>query len=160
MPGKKWTPERELILKELAKKGTLNASEIGYQLGVSRDSVIGKMQRLGITSIYVEQKSRRIKEKNITKRFKVTRHESKPDMKFMNHPSFHSPTPTSRPLSEIHNECLWCVQDKPKLFCGEPIHKGHYCKEHYQIAYKKVSLSEAQKNPVIPFLDKLKLRLN
>jgi hypothetical protein len=42
-----WTPERVDHLKELAGQ-KLSARQIGIELGVSRNSVIGKMRRMGI----------------------------------------------------------------------------------------------------------------
>jgi hypothetical protein len=44
-----WTPEREAELKRLIAEGRLSSSQMAAQLGVSRNAVCGKADRLGLT---------------------------------------------------------------------------------------------------------------
>ena len=45
-----WTDEKTELLKKLWPTGKLSASEIGDELGMSRNSVIGKVHRLGLSA--------------------------------------------------------------------------------------------------------------
>lgn len=44
-----WTDERVRQLKALQAAGMMSASEIGNEIGVTRNAVIGKLQRMGLT---------------------------------------------------------------------------------------------------------------
>lgn len=47
--SREWTPEREAVLRDLKNHG-LSASEIGEAMGATRNAIIGKLSRLGISN--------------------------------------------------------------------------------------------------------------
>jgi hypothetical protein len=139
MAGKAWPSEKEQALRELASSGQLNALKMSIELGVSRNSVIAKMQRLGIPSLYKAKIQENSLKKMILKK-KKTPEKLKADSVHINHESFNSPTPESKSLYDLtHNECIWPVQCDGKisrLFCGK-LAEGSYCIEHTELAYKR-----------------------
>lgn len=130
MPGKYWDTEREGRLRELALKGNLSAAEMGKDLGVSRNSIIAKMQRLGIPSKYFDTKAN-MRKKIIKKKKEVK--QTKPDTKYINHDSFNCPTSTSKKMIDLSlNECKWAVYGNlpiEYLFCADYT-EGSYCEYH------------------------------
>jgi len=141
-----WTPELVKELKRLWNKG-LTTVEIGNQLGLSKNAVVGKAHRLNLEArpspIKREEVKRAIKEKN-----KPAAHveEPTPEVVFETEPL---PPEINVHKSKKHkgvalvdlkpNSCRWPEGD-PKdphfRFCGEPVAPGKiYCPEHCAIAY-------------------------
>jgi len=144
MPGKAWTREKEDELRGLASSGALSAAQMSIKLGVSRNSVIAKMQRLGVPSLFNE-KLRESSFGKIQRKKKIQRDTEKKktekrsnDFSFLNNPIFHSPTIFSKKLSELQpSECRWPVEDNGKistLFCAKHA-CGTYCTEHATKAF-------------------------
>lgn len=159
MPGKAWTREKEIELTELASSGDLSAAQMSIRLGVSRNSVIAKMQRMSIPSLYnvkLQESSfkKALLRKNIKKRMYNFSSEIKRTKKMvknlnpMNHPSFNSPNVFSKKLADLQaNECRWPVEDNGRvatLFCAKHT-CGNYCTEHTAISIdtkKNISIPE------------------
>ena len=153
-----WTPELVKELKRLWNKG-LTTVEIGNQLGMSKNAVVGKAHRLNL-----EARPSPIKRDNIkhtVKKVIETRSATKPATK-KTAPEASANTPAevvfeTEPLPpeiNIHKSkkhkgvalvdlkptsCRWPEGD-PKdpnfHFCGEPVEPGKiYCPAHCAIAY-------------------------
>jgi GcrA cell cycle regulator len=145
-----WTDERVELLKKLWQDG-LSASQIAKQLGgVTRNAVIGKVHRLGLSGRATPSKPARTT-------FKAPR-PARPAAA----PS--APRRIAEPLAALHPQqapapsryveespgtatvltlgahmCKWPIGD-PSLdsftFCGRRSGEGPYCHEHSQVAYQ------------------------
>ncbi len=117
-PG--WTEERLVLLKDLWGKG-LSISQIGEELGVSRNAVAGKVHRLMLPK----------RTSPISKAAKAPEVEERKEE-----------LPLRLSLRQIkwsRSKCAWPSGD-PKTtefsFCGEQIVPGKpYCHEHCELAY-------------------------
>lgn len=143
-----WTDERVELLKKLWQDG-LSASQIAKQLGgVTRNAVIGKVHRLGLSGRAAPSKPARTT-------FKAPR-PARPA-------AAATPRRIAEPLSALHPQqpqparyveeapgaatvltlgahmCKWPIGD-PSLdsftFCGRRSGDGPYCQEHSQVAYQ------------------------
>lgn len=157
-----WTDERVELLKKLWQDG-LSASQIAKQLGgVTRNAVIGKVHRLGLSGRAAPSKPARTV-------FKAPR-PARPAAAAPSAPrriaepvaqtSPQPPTPVryideapgmATVLTLGAHMCKWPIGD-PSLdsftFCGRRSSDGPYCQEHGQVAYqpaqtkKKASATE------------------
>jgi GcrA cell cycle regulator len=158
-----WTDERVELLKKLWQDG-LSASQIAKQLGgVTRNAVIGKVHRLGLSGRAAPSKPARTV-------FKAPR-PARPAVAAPSAPrriaepvsqtsSPQPPTPVryideapgmATVLTLGAHMCKWPIGD-PSLdsftFCGRRSSDGPYCQEHGQVAYqpaqtkKKASATE------------------
>ena len=115
-----WTEERLVLLKDLWEKG-LSISQIGEELGVSRNAVAGKVHRL-----MLPKRTSPISRSNKTA-------EPAP---------IEEDIPLRLSLRKIkwsRSKCAWPSGD-PKTtdfsFCSAPILPGKpYCQEHCELAY-------------------------
>ena len=141
-----WTDERVELLKKLWQDG-LSASQIAKQLGgVTRNAVIGKVHRLGLSGRAAPSKPQRTV-------FKAPR-PARPAAMVVTAPrrmSDNSPTPptpvryiderpgTATVLTLGAHMCKWPIGD-PALdsftFCGRRSDEGPYCHEHAEVAYQ------------------------
>lgn len=141
-----WTDERVELLKKLWQDG-LSASQIAKQLGgVTRNAVIGKVHRLGLSGRAAPSKPQRTV-------FKAPR-PARPAAMVVTAPrrmSDSSPTPptpvryiderpgTATVLTLGAHMCKWPIGD-PALdnftFCGRRSDEGPYCHEHAEVAYQ------------------------
>ena len=127
MADSTWTKERLKKLEKLWDKG-LSISEIGKELGVSRNSIAGKVNRLGL-----EKRRSPISETN--EKVDAGRPQTIQDMDA-------SKLPLKIALRNIdwsHSKCSWPIGD-PKSnefsFCGEEVVQGKpYCNDHCFEAY-------------------------
>lgn len=154
-----WTDERVELLKKLWQDG-LSASQIAKQLGgVTRNAVIGKVHRLGLSGRAVPSKPAR----TVFKAPRPARPAAAPSApRRIAEPAALAPQPApARYVEEAPgmatvltlgaHMCKWPIGD-PALdsftFCGRRAGDGPYCHEHSQIAYqpaqsrKKTSASE------------------
>ena len=154
-----WTEERVELLKKLWQEG-LSASQIAKQLGgVTRNAVIGKVHRLGLSGRATPSKPAR----SVFKAPRPARPVSLPSApRRIAEPAAHAihPSPvryvdeapgTATVLTLGAHMCKWPIGD-PALdnftFCGRRTDEGPYCHEHAQIAYqppqakKKTSAAE------------------
>jgi len=155
-----WTDERVELLKKLWQDG-LSASQIAKQLGgVTRNAVIGKVHRLGLSGRATPSKPQRTVFKAPRPARVVTASPSAP--RRLAEPVSAHPTPapvryvdeapgTATVLTLGAHMCKWPIGD-PSLdsftFCGRRSSDGPYCQEHGQVAYqpaqtkKKASATE------------------
>jgi GcrA cell cycle regulator len=151
-----WTDERVELLKKLWQDG-LSASQIAKQLGgVTRNAVIGKVHRLGLSGRATPSKPAR----TVFKASRPARPVSTPSPPRR----IAEPAPQPSPIRYVEEApglatvltlgahmCKWPIGD-PALdsftFCGRRTGEGPYCGEHSQIAYqppqarKKTSVNE------------------
>ena len=142
-----WTEDRVTTLKKLWLEG-LSASQIAKQLGgVTRNAVIGKVHRLGLSGRATpSQPSRPV--------FKAPR----PARPAVMAPHHHAPRrieQPSHPNPRVENYveepgsatvltlgahmCKWPIGDPASdsfTFCGRRIGEGSYCTEHARLAYQ------------------------
>jgi GcrA cell cycle regulator len=155
-----WTDERVELLKKLWQDG-LSASQIAKQLGgVTRNAVIGKVHRLGLSGRAAPSKPARTV-------FKAPRPARPPSSvpsapRRIAEPALHAPQPSpvryveeapglATVLTLGAHMCKWPIGD-PSLdsftFCGRRTGEGPYCQQHSQVAYqpaqakKKSSVNE------------------
>jgi GcrA cell cycle regulator len=142
-----WTDERVEILKRLWQDG-LSASQIAKQLGgVTRNAVIGKVHRLGLSGRATPSKPAR-------PAFKAPRPQrpaaapSAP--RRIAEPSVAAQPPAAvRYIDEAPGSatvltlgahmCKWPIGDPASesfTFCGRRASDGPYCSEHAQVAYQ------------------------
>jgi len=142
-----WTDERVELLKKLWQDG-LSASQIAKQLGgVTRNAVIGKVHRLGLSGRAAPSKPARTVFKAPRPARPVSAAPS-PPRRIADPASL----PQSSPVRYVEEEpglatvltlgahmCKWPIGD-PSLdsftFCGRRTGEGPYCHEHSEVAYQ------------------------
>jgi GcrA cell cycle regulator len=140
-----WTDERVELLKKLWQEG-LSASQIAKQLGgVTRNAVIGKVHRLGLSGRATPSKPAR----TVFKAPRPARPAAAPSApRRLVEPAASTPAPvrhvdeapgTATVLTLGAHMCKWPIGD-PTLdtftFCGRRTGEGPYCHEHAQVAYQ------------------------
>jgi GcrA cell cycle regulator len=144
-----WTDERVELLKKLWQDG-LSASQIAKQLGgVTRNAVIGKVHRLGLSGRATPSKPARTTFKAPRPARPISAAPSAP-RRIAEPVSLapHHPTPvryvdeapgTATVLTLGAHMCKWPIGD-PSMdnftFCGRRSGEGPYCHEHSQVAYQ------------------------
>lgn len=117
-----WTPAKEKVLRGLWGYG-LSAREIGLKMGASRNAVIGKARRMGLTTTVPPAKPQPM---------------VKPPVKVPEYTTLHAAMMGLTPES-----CRWVSGDPCKdimAFCGEQALKNKpYCQKHCHIAYNNFS---------------------
>ncbi len=144
-----WTEDRVEILTKLWAEG-LSASQIAAKLGgVTRNAVIGKVHRLGLSG---RAKPKRKTAKPATRR-KTTTARKRPAVRRRPSPRPAPPPPPvpleAKPLPNgeyatimtlTESLCKWPLGDPTSSdfrFCGRGTEKGEpYCKAHAQLAYQ------------------------
>lgn len=128
-----WTDERVQRLKELWARGW-SGSQIAHDLGVTRNSVIGKVHRLGLSERQTTKPAVRVKSKPLRIRLN-----SPPKPRLV----IPEPEPMSVcgpiTLMELSDKsCRYCVtDDSPFMFCGAPSYEHFpYCAYHCSKAYE------------------------
>lgn len=131
-----WDDAAIARLKELWAEG-LSASECGKRIGVSRNSVIGKIHRLGLSHQYRRPRERRPR----------MRTKAKPAQPIVFLSNFdHTPELPQVPptggydlLDLRHGMCRYPSGDRPPFrFCGAAVEDGYpYCQEHAAICYNR-----------------------
>ncbi len=118
-----WTPERVDNLRRLWDEG-LTTAEIGKQIGVSKNSVVGKAHRLELPSrpSPIRRGITRRPAKSVRKTVVKTRSQ-----------------PRVLPINRTGMCCQWPIGHPGEAdfhFCGEPaVESKPYCARHYSIAY-------------------------
>jgi GcrA cell cycle regulator len=145
-----WTSERVELLKKLFDDG-LSCREIAVSIGVSRNAVIGKLTRLGLTRGPTQTEQR------LQKTTKARASKSDPRLQFRmlqalyeGEPPIDAPIATERRCSllELNNErCRWPISTpgaKDFCFCGnEPLDGLPYCSGHTRLAYRSGARARA-----------------
>lgn len=140
-----WTDERVELLKKLWQDG-LSASQIAKQLGgVTRNAVIGKVHRLGLSGRATPSKPQRTVFKAPRPARPVTAQPSAPRRIAESAPA---PAPVryvdeapgmATVLTLGAHMCKWPIGDPASdgfTFCGRRINEGSYCVEHARVAYQ------------------------
>ena len=135
-----WSEERIEQMKALWKEG-LSCSQIAKRLkcGVSRNAVIGKLHRLGLSGRREPSApvNRKVRPASPSRRAAVVR---PPDFSPISSPLLDCSTDVVRVRQVATGECKWPVGDPrdPTFgFCGAAT-TGRYCAEHAARAYQPV----------------------
>lgn len=123
-----WTPQQEEILRVLHKEKFSSRMISNKIPGKSRNAVIGKLHRLGLSSVRpkINQKKQRINIKIELEKLKQFTDE-KNLFNYINENSVHIR------LAQPHH-CRWPLADHH--CCGLKIELGSYCAGHALIAYQ------------------------
>ena len=147
-----WTPERVELLKMRFAAG-VSCREIAYDIGVSRNAVIGKISRLNLTR---ESEPRRIARKDEAK---GRRTRSVPRLQYQMLRTLYAETEAPAYEEVISSEhrcsllelsekrCRWPISTpgtEDFCFCGNPPLDGlPYCAGHTRLAYRPGSRQRA-----------------
>lgn len=155
-----WDSSTLKKLKSLVAKG-LSTSEIGKKIGVSKNAVVGKLNRLGWNSkaggITSDEPVKKAKDKEVLKKKSIkVKSEVKTKVKKIDIPEKPKIKPIKR-TKEISasqkiiktalemaslkkDQCRWPIGDTDSddfHFCGKKVFPGKpYCYEHCKCAYK------------------------
>jgi GcrA cell cycle regulator len=145
-----WTDERVDTLKKLWLDG-LSASQIAKQLGgVTRNAVIGKVHRLGLSGRAApSQPARPVLRTQRPQRPVATQAPVAPRRAVETRTEVAPPTPVAITYPEEPGSatvltlgshmCKWPIGDPSTdgfTFCGKRISEGTYCVEHARVAYQ------------------------
>lgn len=124
-----WTPDRVSVLQKLWDEGKSTA-EIGRQLGVTKNAVVGKAHRMGLPSRPSPISRRRLKAVMASPL-------PKPAFRPMQRPS--EPEPDYLARGKGRGKCQWPIGDPREegfSFCDQQAEPGRsYCLEHCAVAY-------------------------
>jgi GcrA cell cycle regulator len=158
-----WSSERIELMQRCFQAG-LSCSQIAHEIGVSRNAVIGKMHRLGLSrpknlastkDLVASQVAHRHAAKLAHPKAGSWRHKRAPPTISAQHEMLEAAFPASPPRVEdvpIHNgsgctllelgqeKCRWPISSPDAAdfcFCGnEPVKGLPYCPGHARIAYR------------------------
>jgi GcrA cell cycle regulator len=151
-----WTDDRVSTLKKLWLEG-LSASQIAKQLGgVTRNAVIGKVHRLGLSGRAAPSQPQR-------PAFKPQRlaRPAPPAPQPIRRMAT-APTPPVEPVHRIEGPgsatvltlgahmCKWPIGDPSSeefTFCGGRVAQGVYCKTHAELAYQPQASKKGSRSP-------------
>src|SRR6266705_1718027 len=139
-----WTTERIALLKNRIDAG-LSCGQIALEIGVTRNAVIGKANRLGLSRFKspVRQPegtcaSKIARPRNVTQRRILRELRSKPQLAFAEVPGGNVNRCSLLELQQWH--CRWPISDPGAEdfgFCGNNPVKGlPYCAAHARMAYR------------------------
>jgi len=150
MINHKYTTEQDALIIELWNSGK-SGSIIGEELNLSRCAVLGKLHRLRIAGHAVEK---RVSEVVKEKRFKAVEENRKqlplfpyflqrlrrlPKIVLYQIEKEESQTHKYVTLMELKPSMCRYVMDNSDfgnaLYCGDPMEKGSYCKDHAMLCY-------------------------
>ena len=145
-----WTTDMIEKLRQLWKDG-LTTNEIAKRLGVSKNSIVGKVHRLSLTARpspikkKAEQPVVKVEEapaKPAKSARKITIEPVEINLTATQTTSSASDKTGNIPLTELDNHtCRWPIgdpRDENFCFCGKKVRSGQtYCDEHAAIAYVK-----------------------
>ena len=141
-----WTDERVEMLKKLWLDG-LSASQIAKQLGgVTRNAVIGKVHRLGLSGRATPSqpqrpvfKAPRPARPAVAAPRRVVSSETQA-LPAVTVPTFYAEEPGSATVLTLGaHMCKWPIGDPSTdgfTFCGRRSSEGPYCGEHARVAYQ------------------------
>lgn len=133
MPKPTWTHAQEIELIDLINM-KISANEAAKKVGRSRNSVIGKSHRLGLSFLYKPKKRTGAKPGNRNANggiFKI--HELVEPIAPPKQPEFLGLT-----LFEMNDGFNQCRFIDDKLYCGQPS-EGSWCSYHRKIVYHSIS---------------------
>jgi len=154
-----WTEERVEQLKKLWSEG-LSAAQIANKMGgVTRNAVIGKVHRLGLSGRATPAKPQRGCSPKLERKTESTAapKETRKDVKpIIPEPEFTAPlvldTGDRMTVSTIKNNmCKWPLGDPATddfHFCGQPTLPGKsYCAYHAHMAFQPPQRRDARREP-------------
>ncbi|MES2835101.1 MAG: GcrA family cell cycle regulator [Pseudomonadota bacterium] len=147
-----WTEDRVGALKKLWLEGQ-SASQIAKQLGggVTRNAVIGKVHRLGLSGRAAPSQPARATYRPTRPRVAAPAQPSPPRRieAAQPRPMVAAPTPPQPPIPDLPGTatvltlgahmCKWPIGDPSSQefsFCGRRASEGVYCIEHARVAYQ------------------------
>ncbi|MBR1155731.1 GcrA family cell cycle regulator [Bradyrhizobium sp. JYMT SZCCT0428] len=139
-----WTTERVELLKQHFESG-LSCREIAAHIGVSRNAVIGKLTRLGLTRgpTNIEQHLQGATKERSPKSVPRAQYRMLQVVYQDGQPAPNAPIASERPCSLLelsHERCRWPISTpgaEDFCFCGNTPLKGMpYCVGHTRLAYK------------------------
>jgi GcrA cell cycle regulator len=138
-----WTTERVELLKRQFEEG-LSCREIAASIGVSRNAVIGKLSRLGLTRGPGSTEPRATTAKPRASKSAPRQKYPMLQVVYENGQSVpHGPVASARPctLFELSEErCRWPISTpgaEDFCFCGNmPLDGAPYCEGHSRLAYR------------------------
>jgi GcrA cell cycle regulator len=163
-----WTDERVELLKKLWSDG-LSASQIAGELGgITRNAVIGKVHRLGLSGRAKAPSSsvpRQRKPRAPSTMFRAPRPMMRGATALAMQPAYdYSPEPEPELIENIipigqrcqlveltDDKCRWPIGDPGQadfFFCGGKPSSGPYCAYHSRIAYQPVADRRRDKRTV------------
>ena len=138
-----WTTERIALLKSRIDAG-LSCGQIAREIGESRNAVIGKANRLGLSRFKSAATAKRTDALNLSRPRIVTQHRTllgfcaTPQFAFAEVPGDNANRCSLFELQQWH--CRWPIGDptvKSFGFCGNtPINGLPYCAAHARMAYR------------------------
>ena len=162
-----WTDERVELLKKLWSDG-LSASQIAGELGgITRNAVIGKVHRLGLSGRAKAPSSsvpRQRKPRVASQMFRAPRTMMRGNVALAMPAYDYDPEPEPQPIENIipigqrcnlveltDEKCHWPIGDPAQpdfFFCGGKTNAGTpYCGYHARIAYQPVTDRRRDKRP-------------
>ena len=135
-----WTDTRIDLLTQFWRDG-LSASQIAQRLGgVTRNAVIGKVHRLGLSGRATPSKPRRLVERVARPRRPARPARAAASVRTLPVRLADEAPGAATPLTLGAHMCKWPIGD-PKLdtftFCGRAVPgDGPYCREHAAVAYQ------------------------
>ncbi|GJL93661.1 MAG: cell cycle regulatory protein GcrA [Hyphococcus sp.] len=152
-----WTDERVELLKKLWAEG-LSAAQIANKMGgVTRNAVIGKVHRLGLSGRATPAKPQRGCAPSAERKEASPVKERRPEVKsVIPEPEFIAPlvldTGDRTTVSTIKNNmCKWPIGDPARddfHFCGQSTLSGKsYCAYHAHLAFQPPQRREARREP-------------
>lgn len=138
-----WTPERCNILRAMYAEG-LSGGQIAMELKITRNAVIGKVNRLGLTrDFHASPQARGPKaqpkhrpQKRVSWKPSIRLPQIEPDPEPVdvgNNPPLRGAGVALLDLRQ--GQCRWPYGDGPFVFCGRPT-DGIYCAGHMRMAYQ------------------------
>lgn len=152
-PSGGWTDDAVETLTRLWRAGDLSAAMIARRLGVTRNAVLGKIHRLGLSATRATRSTPRAPPRAPPARPRRPRRVSLPP-----------PTPAPQPAALMalaqsgpglvarledlpRGACHWPLGDPQAadfLFCGRRAEVGPYCPAHAGLAYRGRALDVAE----------------
>lgn len=139
-----WTKDQDAILRE--KWGKTDARDIGYEVGRSKNAVIGRAHRIGLDPI-----------KRVSKKPREQRHPRMRRLRMRTLPAFASVVPESlfAPVSMAvgildlaSNQCAY-IEGDDHLCCGHPAETGtRWCAFHYRVVYRPIDQRQRARSPL------------
>lgn len=148
-----WPPEREQTLRHLWEVEGLSSGDIAWQMGLTRNAVIGKVTRLKLVKRVTKVAPRMkppVQRKPPSTRFGQIRPKLLPeplpgDLQRLSGAAW-SPLPGTQPvaLDDLSvGMCRWPIgEGRPFLFCGTAAGAGVYCHHHHALSIGRGTDSE------------------
>jgi len=134
-----WTNERTERLKQLHAEG-YSSSQIAADLGgVTRNAVIGKVHRLGLSRPWVKKVRPEKRGKHV--RLSALGHSDPAPKPLPKHPDENIPLEQRKQLLQLRaRHCKYPIGHPGEpgfFFCGGPVHARSCCVEHFRRCYSK-----------------------